>query len=97
MNLDTYLLFNSIHYVMKAEELLKDARIIIDLVPVPREISSDCGMCIAFSEQDLRKVISLASRQGFPGETRIYRRMARHEYQRIEKEIFGSETNSGTG
>jgi len=86
MNLDTYLLFNSIHYVMKAEELLKDAGIIIDLVPVPREISSDCGMCIAFSEQDLQKVISLASRQGFPGEARIYRRMARHEYQRIEKE-----------
>jgi len=85
MELNTYLLFNSIHYVMKAEELLKEAGVTIDLVPVPREISSDCGMCIAFSEQDLQKVISLASRQGFPGETRIYRRMARHEYQRIEK------------
>ncbi|MCK4377993.1 MAG: DUF3343 domain-containing protein [Deltaproteobacteria bacterium] len=86
MNLDTYLLFNSIHYVMKAEELLKDAGIIIDLVPVPREISSDCGMCIAFSEQDPQKVISLISRQGFPGEIQIYRQMAKHEYQRIEKE-----------
>ncbi len=86
MNLHTYLLFNSIHYVMKAEELLKEAGMTIDLVPVPREISSDCGMCIAFSEQDLQKVISLVSGQGFPGEIQIYRRMARHEYQRIENE-----------
>jgi len=84
MNLDTYLLFNSIHYVMKAEERIKDAGIIIDLVPVPREISSDCGMCIAFSEQDLRKVVSLVSGPGFPGEIRIFRRTARREYQRID-------------
>ncbi|MEA3241031.1 MAG: DUF3343 domain-containing protein [Pseudomonadota bacterium] len=84
MNLDTYLLFNSIHYVMKAEDLLKEAGITIDLVPVPREISSDCGMCIAFSEQNLQKVVSLVSGQGFPDETRIYQRRTRHEYQRIE-------------
>jgi hypothetical protein len=94
MNLHTYLLFNSIHYVMKAEELLKDAGIIIDLVPVPREISSDCGMCIAFSEQDLQEVISLVSGQGFSGEIRIYRQTARHEYQRVESEVYGSESKS---
>ncbi|NIA20321.1 MAG: DUF3343 domain-containing protein [Xanthomonadaceae bacterium] len=86
MTMHMYLLFNSIHYVMKAEELLKKAGITIDLVPVPREISSDCGMCIAFSEQDLQKLVSLVSGLGFPGEILIYRRTARHEYQRIEKE-----------
>lgn len=86
MDLHTYLLFNSIHYVMKAEDLLKEAGITIDLVPVPREISSDCGMCIAFSEQDLQKIMILVSEQDFPGETRIFRRTARHEYQRIEPE-----------
>jgi len=84
MNLNTYLLFNSIHYVMKAEDLLKDAGIIIDLVPVPREISSDCGMCIAFSEQNQQRVVSLISRQSFPGEIQIYRQIARHKYRRIK-------------
>lgn len=83
MDLHTYLLFNSIHYVMKAEDLLKAAGITIDLVPVPREISSDCGMCIAVSEQDLQKIIPLVAGQSFPGEIQIYRRLARHEYEKI--------------
>jgi len=40
------LLFNSIHQVMKAEKLLKNQNLRIDLIPVPREISSDCGVAI---------------------------------------------------
>ena len=84
MNSDIYLLFNSIHYVMKAEELLKNAGIIIDLVPVPREISSDCGMCITFPEPDLREVISLVSEQEFPGGTKIFRQTKKHQYQKLE-------------
>ncbi|NWF93646.1 MAG: DUF3343 domain-containing protein [Syntrophaceae bacterium] len=39
-------LFESIHRVMKAEKLLKGRGIKIDLTPVPREISSDCGVAI---------------------------------------------------
>jgi hypothetical protein len=31
---------------MKAEKLLKGKGIKIDLIPVPREISSDCGVAI---------------------------------------------------
>jgi len=41
--------FESVHRVMKAEKLLKGKGIKIDLIPVPREISSDCGVAIELS------------------------------------------------
>lgn len=40
------ILFESIHQVMKAEKILKNEGIEMDLIPVPREISSDCGVAI---------------------------------------------------
>jgi len=43
------LLFESVHRVMKAEKLLKGKGINIDLIPVPREINSDCGVAIELS------------------------------------------------
>jgi len=42
-------IFESIHRVMKAEKLLKGKGIKIDLIPVPREISSDCGVAVELS------------------------------------------------
>jgi hypothetical protein len=42
-------IFESVHRVMKAEKLLKGEGIKIDLIPVPREISSDCGVAIELS------------------------------------------------
>jgi len=80
----SYLLFDSIHYVMKAEERLKKAGIVIDLVPVPKEISSDCGMCITFRSQDLGKISSLTSEQGFPGTIRVYQRTGKDQYRQLE-------------
>ncbi|NWG01931.1 MAG: DUF3343 domain-containing protein [Syntrophaceae bacterium] len=41
--------FESVHRVMKAEKFLKGKGIKIDLIPVPREISSDCGVAIELS------------------------------------------------
>lgn len=43
--------FESIHRVMKAEKLLKGGGVKISLIPVPREISSDCGVAIELSEE----------------------------------------------
>jgi hypothetical protein len=40
------ILLSSIHRVMKAEKLLKGRGLEVDLIPVPREISSDCGVAI---------------------------------------------------
>lgn len=43
----TYILiFNSVHRVMKAEKLLKMANFESKTIPVPRKLSSDCGLAI---------------------------------------------------
>jgi len=46
----------TIHYVIKGEKILKEAGLAIDVIPVPREISSDCGMALEFSCQDRERV-----------------------------------------
>jgi len=50
-------LFKSVHHVMKAEKLLRGKGIKIDLIPVPREISSDCGVAIEVSEDSESEAI----------------------------------------
>jgi hypothetical protein len=37
---------------MKAEKLLKQARLEVLLIPVPRQLSSDCGLAIRFALAD---------------------------------------------
>jgi hypothetical protein len=39
-------LFPSVSYALKAEMILKAAGIAHKLIPVPRHISSDCGVCL---------------------------------------------------
>jgi len=46
----------AIHYVIKGERVLKGAGLRIDVIPVPREISSDCGMALEFSCHDRDQV-----------------------------------------
>ncbi len=46
-------LFDSVSSTLLAEKLLKKAEILHKVIPVPRHISSDCGVCIRFSP-DLR-------------------------------------------
>ena len=60
-----YLIFQSIHNVMLAEELLLQADIAVEMVPVPREISSDCGMSLTCSSGDLEKVKTCLEKAAF--------------------------------
>jgi hypothetical protein len=39
-------LFESVHRVMRAEKVLKGRGIAVDLIPVPREVNSDCGVAV---------------------------------------------------
>ncbi len=52
-------LFESVHRVMKAEKLLKGKGIKIDVIPVPREISSDCGVAIELSGSSEVEALSI--------------------------------------
>ncbi len=41
-------LFDSVSHVMKAEKILKEANIPYKIIPVPKSISVDCGVCLRF-------------------------------------------------
>ena len=45
-------LFQSISSALRAEKILKKKGMAYKLIPVPRHLSSDCGVCIRFSLQD---------------------------------------------
>ncbi len=45
-------LFQSISSALRAEKLLKKEGIAYKLIPVPRHLSSDCGVCIRFLSED---------------------------------------------
>lgn len=53
------LVFNSIHDVIKAEKVIVGHGIWCDLIPTPRELSSDCGMSIECKSEDLPGLESL--------------------------------------
>ena len=52
-------LFESVHRVMRAEKVLKGRGIAVDLIPVPREINSDCGVAIEVDSGIGKKVLLL--------------------------------------
>ncbi|MCX7635246.1 MAG: DUF3343 domain-containing protein [Syntrophales bacterium] len=58
----TVLLFPSVSHVLKAEKILKEAGLPFKLVPVPRHLSSDCGVCLRI-ETEYRNAI-LAALEG---------------------------------
>lgn len=45
------MLFKSVNYALKAEKILKSCGIPHKLIPVPKQISSDCGICLRFEAQ----------------------------------------------
>jgi Protein of unknown function (DUF3343) len=53
------ILFDSVHHALRSEKILREAGIPHKLIPVPRHISSDCGICLRFTV-DLRKRIDEA-------------------------------------
>ena len=54
-------LFQSISGALRAEKLLKKEGITYKLIPVPRHLSSDCGVCIRFlihNEPQVRETLT---------------------------------------
>ena len=52
--------FHSTHAVLKAEKLLKEAGCEgVRLVPVPSQVSSDCGVTVRFAATDAARAIGL--------------------------------------
>lgn len=53
------LLYPSIHYVLKAEKILKQNGLAVDLVPVPKEIKGDCGMALEIESSTSSRVLKI--------------------------------------
>jgi len=53
------ILFRAVSYALKAEKLLKAAGLPHKLIPVPRHISSDCGVCLRISKDMKEQVIAV--------------------------------------
>ena len=51
--------FDSVHYVIRAEKLLSAHDVWCDLIPTPRELSSQCGMSIEIRTADLHAALAL--------------------------------------
>lgn len=49
-------LFESVHHALRAEKILKNAGIPHKLIPVPKHISSDCGICVRFTQKHKTKL-----------------------------------------
>ncbi|MBD3241906.1 MAG: DUF3343 domain-containing protein [Chitinivibrionales bacterium] len=53
----TYLLFKGTSHVMRAEKVLIRAGIPCRLVPVPRTLSSQCGVCLRLTEPNVKPAL----------------------------------------
>jgi hypothetical protein len=63
-------LFPSVSHTLKAEKILKAAGIAHKLIPVPRHISTDCGVCLRV-EADLRDAVAAALQGKVNGERTV--------------------------
>jgi hypothetical protein len=52
-------LFPSVSYVLKAEKILKDRKVDHKLIPVPRHISADCGVCLRVDVDSQERVTGI--------------------------------------
>jgi hypothetical protein len=50
------ILVHSTSYALKAEKVLEKSGIPCKLIPVPRQISSDCGSCVRIRQEDKARV-----------------------------------------
>ena len=56
---DYVAIFHSIHRVLRAEQLLKRDRVTFLLIPVPRQLTSDCGLALRISPEHLAAVLAV--------------------------------------
>lgn len=45
------MLFKTMSHALKAEKILRHEQLPHKLIPIPKQISSDCGICLRFAPQ----------------------------------------------
>lgn len=56
-------LFYSTSNALQAEKLFKKMGIAVKLIPVPRQLSSDCGICLRFDRPDEARVRAILEKR----------------------------------
>lgn len=54
----------STSYALRAEKVLADAGIECKLIPVPRQLSSDCGVCVRIARADQEMALAALDEAG---------------------------------
>ena len=49
------LMFQSIHFVLKAESFFRKAGIELEMIPTPKHLSSECGMSVKIAAKFLEQ------------------------------------------
>ena len=70
---DYVAIFHSIHRVMKAEKILKKAKLDMLLIPVPRQLTSDCGLAIRYTAKERAQIEQVLSQENLSPEE-LYRK-----------------------
>ena len=63
---DFVAVFHSIHRILKAEKILKQAGVDFLLIPVPRQLTSDCGLALRFSPETKEGLLGILATSGLP-------------------------------
>lgn len=58
------LLFPSIHYVLRAERILQAASVLGSLVPVPHDVSTECGMAWSMPQAQVETALEVLRTKG---------------------------------
>ncbi len=58
-----YITFKSVSYAMKFEAAIKNYDIAVKIIPVPRSISSSCGLCCRFDLSDVDELKSIMEKE----------------------------------
>jgi len=61
-------LFPSVSHCMRAESLVQAAGLRCKLIPVPRELSSDCGVALRFGWEERERIQALLDEAGLEHE-----------------------------
>ncbi len=56
---DYVAIFHSIHRVLRAEQMLKQHKAVFLLIPVPRKLTSDCGLALRIAPTELPAVFAV--------------------------------------
>ena len=58
------ILFSSIHFALRAEKLFKEKALPAKLIPVPRHLSSDCGVCLRIDWEQREEIQKILEKDG---------------------------------